>query len=97
MQYDFGGVQISENEDQELRSWDNFAKEARTFLETIPNHLKEQVQTSLFDGPLPATKEVFEREMQRFNEKIRSVAVREEQVIGEWLEYTRIRKTSLTS
>ena len=86
VQYDFGDVQISENEDQEIRSWDNFAKEARTFLETIPNHLKEQVQTSLFDGPLPATKEIFEREIQRFNEKIRSVAVREEQVIGEWLE-----------
>ena len=85
VQYDFGDVEISENEDHELRSWDNFAREARTFLDTIPNHLKEQVRTTLFDGPPPATREVFDEEMARFNQKIRNVAVHEEQVIGEWL------------
>ena len=85
VQYDFGDVEISENEDQELRSWDNFARDARTFLDTIPNHLKEQVRTTLFDGPPPATREAFDEEMARFNQKIRNAAVREEQVIGEWL------------
>lgn len=85
VQYDFGDIEISENEDQELRSWDNFTREARAFLDTIPNHLKEQVRTTLFDGPPPATREAFDEEMARFNQKIRNAAVHEEQVIGEWL------------
>lgn len=85
VQYDFGDVSISETEGQDLRSWDAFVGDVKTFLETIPNHLGEKIHASFFDGPFPSMREEFEEAMIKFNTNVRDVAVRNEQVVAEWL------------
>ena len=47
VQYEFENVKISEKSDAGLNSWDNFTKRMLGFLETIPNHLRIQVNTKL--------------------------------------------------
>ena len=49
VQYEFEDVEISEIKDQGLNSWENFTKEILEFLDTLPNHIRIQVNTKLFD------------------------------------------------
>ena len=46
--------------DQELNSWENFTKEILEFLDTLPNHIRIQINTKLFDGPSPKNQESFD-------------------------------------
>ena len=53
VQYEFEDIEISEIKDQELNSWENFTKEILEFLDTLPNHIRIQINTKLFDGSVP--------------------------------------------
>lgn len=83
--YDFGDVTISENKDQDSYSWEGLAEKVRVFLDTIPDHIRERLDASFFEGPAPKTQMQFDAGMEKFNDAVRVVAVREEQVVGEWL------------
>ncbi|MBT6807464.1 MAG: AAA family ATPase, partial [Nitrosopumilus sp.] len=52
VQYEFEDTEISEINDEELNSWENFTKEIIEFLDTLPNHIRIQINTKLFDGPV---------------------------------------------
>lgn len=85
VKYDFGDVEFNDTEEKDSNSWMSLVKEVSLFLNTIPNHLKEQLDASFFYGAQPTSKEIFNENMDRFNKSIRAIAIREEQVIGEWL------------
>lgn len=85
VKYDFGDVEFNDTEERDSNSWMSLVKEVNLFLNTIPNHLKEQLDASFFYGAAPTSKEIFNKNMDRFNKSIRAIAIREEQVIGEWL------------
>ena len=53
VQYEFEGVELSENEDKGINSWENFTKQILGFLDTIPNHLRIQIDTEFFEKPSP--------------------------------------------
>lgn len=84
VQYDFGEIQLSEKEDQGINSWENFAKKILNFLDTIPNHLRIQLDTSFFEGTAPRTQEEYDSGMAEFSNKFHVVAMQEPQVIQEW-------------
>ncbi|NIP61426.1 MAG: AAA family ATPase [Nitrosopumilaceae archaeon] len=86
VQYDFGELKISEEENRSLNSWENFCKRILNFLDTIPNHLRIQLDTSFFEGPPPRDQEVFDSNMAEFSNKFHVVAMQESQVIKEWEE-----------
>jgi len=50
VQYEFEDTEISEINDEGLNSWENFTKEILEFLDTLPNHIRIQINTKLFDG-----------------------------------------------
>ena len=84
VQYEFPGVTIGETKDEEINSWENFTKRIISFLDTIPNHLRIQVDTKFFDGSVPENHEDFERGMAEFNNKFHVIAIQEPTVISEW-------------
>ena len=84
VRYDFGELQISEDENRGLNSWENFKSKIFGFLETIPNHIRIQLDTKFFDGPPPKTQEKFDSEMADFSNKFHVLASQESQVIEEW-------------
>ena len=83
-QYDFGDVEISENENSGLNSWENFREKFLSFLDTIPNHVKIKLDTRFFEGQAPETEEMFRNEMAEFGNNLQVLAVDEAQVIEEW-------------
>ncbi|MBI1657719.1 MAG: AAA family ATPase [Thaumarchaeota archaeon] len=85
VQYDFGDVQIEEEDVQDAVSWDTLARDVRTFMDTIPNHLRERLDASFFEGQQPSTRQQFDEGMERFHKSVQAIVVREEQVMGEWL------------
>ena len=58
VQYEFENIKISEKSDGGLNSWENFSKRMLEFLDTIPNHLRIQVNTKLFEDSPPKNKEI---------------------------------------
>jgi len=84
VQYEFEDVQISEERNGELNSWENFANQILSFLDTIPNHLRIQIDTKLFEGPPPKNQEVFDSGMAEFSNQFHVIAVQEPKVIEEW-------------
>ena len=66
-QYDFGNVKISNEENKGLNSWENFTGKIFNFLDTIPNHIRIQLNTKFFEGLPPKTQQVFDREMAEFS------------------------------
>src|SRR3990167_4822492 len=84
VQYEFEDIQISEEKNRELNSWENFSNQILSFLDTIPNHLRIQIDTKLFEGPPPKNQEVFDRGMAEFSNKFHVIAVQEPKVIEEW-------------
>ncbi|MCH6571568.1 MAG: AAA family ATPase, partial [Thaumarchaeota archaeon] len=62
-QYDFGSVEISEETNKGINSWENFTEKIFNFLETIPNHIRIQLKTKFFEGKPPKSQEVFDSEM----------------------------------
>jgi len=84
VQYEFEDIQISEEKDGGLNSWENFSKQVLNFLDTIPNHLRIQIDTKLFDGSPPKNQEIFDSGMAEFSNQFHVIAVQEPKVIEEW-------------
>ena len=96
IQYDFEEGKIGEEQNTNLRSWQNITSDLQNFIDTIPNHIKEQLNTDFFQlrSP-PKTIGDFKKDLQIFDENIKSVASEEEEVISEWNElYPKILKNS---
>lgn len=84
VQYEFEDIQISEEPNRELNSWENFSNQILSFLDTIPNHLRIQVDTKLFEGSPPKNQEIFDSGMAEFSNQFHVIAVQEPKVIEEW-------------
>ncbi|MEK6908322.1 MAG: AAA family ATPase [Thermoproteota archaeon] len=84
VQYEFEDIQISEERNGELNSWENFSNQILSFLDTIPNHLRIQIDTKFFEGPPPKNQEVFDSGMAEFSNQFHVIAVQEPKVIEEW-------------
>ncbi len=84
IQYDFGNIRISEEENKALNSWENFTENIRNFVDTIPNHIRIRLDMKFFEGSPPSSREIFNSEMAEFNNNIRVLAAEEKQVIIEW-------------
>jgi len=84
IQYDFGNIRISEEENKALNSWENFTENVRNFVDTIPNHIRIRLDMKFFEGSPPVSHEIFNSEMAEFNNNIRVLAAEEKQVIFEW-------------
>ena len=82
-QYDFGTINISEEENKSLNSWENFAENILNFVETIPNHIRIRLDTKFFEGPPPQNRETFQSEMREFSNNIHVLAAEEHQVVSE--------------
>ena len=67
-----------------MNSWQNFSKQIIEFLDTIPNHLRIQIDTKFFDGPSPKNQESFDRGMDEFSNQFHVIAIQEPKVIEEW-------------
>ena len=83
-QYDFGSVEISEEPNKGINSWENFTEKIFNFLETIPNHIRIQLKTKFFEGKPPKSQEVFDSEMAEFSNNVHVAAAEEPRVIEEW-------------
>jgi predicted ATP-dependent endonuclease of OLD family len=84
VQYEFEDIQISEEENSGINSWENFSKQILNFLDTIPNHLRIQVDTKLFEGHVPKNRETFDSGMAEFSNQFHVIAIQEPRVIEEW-------------
>jgi len=84
VQYEFVDTEVSEEENSAMNSWENFCGKIREFVDTIPNHLKIQLDTGFFDGGPPRTREVFEAGMAEFSNRFHVVAMQDPQVVAEW-------------
>ncbi len=84
VQYEFQDIQLSEDENRGLNSWENFAKRIIDFLDTIPNHLRIQIDTGFFEGDPPKNQEAFDRGMAEFSNQFHVIAIQEPKVIEEW-------------
>ena len=83
-QYDFGNLEISEEENKGLNSWENFKEKIFNFLDTIPNHIKIQLDTKFFSSGVPKNQEEFDSGMADFSNQFHVKASEEPKVIEEW-------------
>ena len=84
VQYEFEDIELGEEENKGINSWENFSKQIIEFLDTIPNHLRIQIDTSFFEGESPKNQESFDRGMAEFSNQFHVVAIQEPKVIEEW-------------
>ncbi|HEY5734983.1 MAG TPA: AAA family ATPase [Nitrosopumilus sp.] len=84
VQYEFENIKLSEEENQGLNSWENFSRQIFGFLDTIPNHLRIQIDTKFFEEDVPKNQEVFDRGMAEFSNQFHVIAIQEPKVIEEW-------------
>lgn len=84
IQYEFEDIELKEDEDKGLNSWENFVRQVLGFLDTIPNHLRIQVDTKFFDGDAPKNQELFDGKMAEFNNQFHVIAIQEPKVVEEW-------------
>jgi len=84
VQYEFEDIQISNERNSEINSWENFSRQIQNFLDTIPNHLRIQINTELFDGPPPKNQQLFNSGIDEFSNQFHVIAVQEPKVIEEW-------------
>ena len=77
-------LEINEIQDQGLNSWENCTKEILEFLDTLPNHIRIQINTKLFDGPVPKNQELFDSGMEEFSNEFHIIAIQEPKIIEEW-------------
>ena len=86
VQYEFDEISTTENEskDDKLNSWENFSRDILGFLDTIPNHIKIQLDTSFFEKHVPKSLQVFNDGMAEFSNQIHMIATREPKVVEEW-------------
>ncbi|MCE2614752.1 MAG: AAA family ATPase, partial [Nitrosopumilus sp. (ex Thoosa mismalolli)] len=84
VQYEFDDIELKEDEDKGLNSWENFSRQILGFLDTLPNHLRIQVDTKFFDGPAPKNQELFDSGMAEFSNQFHVIAIQEPKVVEEW-------------
>ena len=84
VQYEFEDIELGQEEDKGLNSWENFSKQILGFLDTLPNHLRIQIDTKFFDGPVPKNQETFDSGMAEFSNQFHVISVQEPKVIEEW-------------
>ncbi|BDQ30282.1 hypothetical protein NZNM25_10700 [Nitrosopumilus zosterae] len=84
VQYEFADIELSEDESQGINSWENFTRQILGFLDTIPNHLRIQINTKFFEGQVPKNQEVFDSGMAEFSNQFHVIAIQEPKVIEEW-------------
>ena len=84
VQYEFENIKISEKSDGGLNSWENFSSRILEFLDTIPNHLRIQVNTQFFEGAPPKNQAEFDTGLAEFNNQFNVVAMQDPKVIEEW-------------
>ncbi len=84
VQYDFEGTEISDVNDEGLNSWENFTKEILEFLDTLPNHIRIQINTKLFEGEVPKNQESFDSGMAEFSNELHVIAIEETKILEEW-------------
>ena len=84
VQYEFENIKISEKSDGGLNSLENFSKRMLDFLDTIPNHLRIQVNTKFFEDAPPKNKASFDTGLAEFNNQFHVVAIQDPKVIEEW-------------
>ncbi len=96
IQYDFEDGKIGEEQNTNLRSWQSITSDLQNFIDTIPNHIQEQLDTDFFQlSSPPKTIGDFKKDLQIFDESIKSVASEEEEVVSEWNElYPKILENS---
>ena len=70
VQYKFEGTKIDEIKDEGLNSWENFTKEIIEFLDTLPNHIRSQMNIKLFEGIIPINQELFDSAMAEFRNEL---------------------------
>ena len=97
IQYELEDMKLDESENTSINSWENFTRQVLGFLDTIPNHLRIQVDTSFFDGDVPENREVFEREMAEFSNNFHVLAIQERRVIEEWEKIYRDPENQFTN
>jgi predicted ATP-dependent endonuclease of OLD family len=84
IQYDFIDSEFSTKKDTILKSWKNLTDDLKNFVETIPNHVSEQLDTKFFESSMPIDKETFSVKLNTLNKTILDAASQESQVISEW-------------
>jgi len=84
VQYEFEDMELSESKSEGLNSWENFSRQIIGFLDTIPNHLRIQVNTKFFEEDVPKNQEIFDSGMAEFSNQFHVIAIQEPRVIEEW-------------
>jgi len=85
IQYDFEDGKIGEEQNTNLRSWQSITSDLQNFIDTIPNHIQERLDTDFFQlSSPPKTISGFKKDLQIFDESVKSVASEEEEVVSEW-------------
>jgi len=84
VQYEFEDIDLSEDSNKGLNSWENFSRQIFGFLDTIPNHLRIQIDTKFFEEDVPKNQETFDSGMAEFSNQFHVIAIQEPKVIEEW-------------
>ena len=84
VQYEFEDIELSDNSNKGLNSWENFSRQIFGFLDTIPNHLRIQIDTKFFEEQVPKNQETFDSGMAEFSNQFHVIAIQEPKVIEEW-------------
>jgi len=84
IQYDFGDIKISEEEDKNLEYWQTSTKQLLNFVESIPNYISKKLDANFFTGNAPKDRKIIEARLDEFDSNLRAAAIDEQQVISEW-------------
>ena len=84
VQYEFEDIKLNEKEDKEISSWENFSRQILEFIDTIPNHLRIQIDTKFLEEQSPKNQEDFDSSMAEFSNQFHLIAIQEPKVIEEW-------------
>jgi len=84
VQYEFEDIELSDDSNKGLNSWENFSRQIFGFLDTIPNHLRIQIDTKFFEEQVPKNQETFDSGMAEFSNQFHVIAIQEPKVIEEW-------------
>lgn len=84
VQYEFEDIKLNEDNNKEISSWENFSRQILEFLDTIPNHLRIQIDTKFLEEKAPRNQETFDSSMAEFSNQFHLIAIQEPKVIEEW-------------
>ena len=68
IQYDFGDIKISKEEDKNLEYWQTSTKQLSNFVESIPNYISKKLDTDFFTGNISGTVNYYENLGSEINE-----------------------------